>query len=114
CVTPPPPALSRLSTGNREQRRRAPVSDHPAASFDRRGTSLPSEGVPLCLLGVGAAFYVGIDWAAANHAVCVLDESGRRVAAFSIEHSAAGFTDLVRRLGRLTDLDRIAVGIERP
>src|SRR5262245_31080439 len=114
CVTPPPPALSRLPTGYREKRRRAPVTDHPAASPDRRVTSLPGKGVPLSLLVVGVLFYVAIDWAAARHAVCVLDQAGRKVAAFSIEHSAAGFTALVGRLSRLGDVDRIAVAIERP
>jgi transposase len=68
----------------------------------------------LSLLVTGALFYVGIDWAAANHAVCVLDHTGRRVAALNIEHSAAGFTTLVRRLRRLATVDRIAVAIERP
>src|SRR4029450_8115678 len=92
CIPPPPPVLSRLSTGYREKRRRAPVSDHPAASPDRRVTSLPTKGVPLSLLVTGALIYVGIDWAAASHAVCVLDEAGRRVAGFSIEHSSAGVT----------------------
>ncbi len=68
----------------------------------------------MSLLIVGALFFVGIDWAAESHAVCVLDEGGRRVAAFSIEHSAAGFADLVRRFGRLATVDRIAIAIERP
>ncbi|MGE5829837.1 MAG: IS110 family transposase [Micromonosporaceae bacterium] len=68
----------------------------------------------MSLLVTGALFYVGIDWAAASHAVCVLNDAGRRVAGFSIEHSAAGFTALVRRLGRLGTVDRIAVAIERP
>jgi transposase len=63
---------------------------------------------------MGALFYVGIDWAAANHAVCVLDDAGRRVVAFSIEHSADGFSNLVRRLGRLAVADKVAVAIERP
>jgi transposase len=68
----------------------------------------------LSLLAMGALFYVGIDWAAASHAVCVLDDTGRRVAGFNIEHSAAGFTTLVRRLSRLTTVDRLVVAIERP
>ncbi len=68
----------------------------------------------MSLLVVGALFFVGIDWAAEKHAVCVLDTSGRRVAAFSIEHSAAGFSDLVRRLGRLATCEHVAVAIERP
>jgi transposase len=68
----------------------------------------------LSLLAVGALFFVGIDWATANHAVCVLDGTGNRVAAFSVEHSAAGFATLVRRLSRLASVDRIAIAIERP
>jgi len=68
----------------------------------------------LSLLVMRALFFVGIDWAAASHAVCVLDDTGRRVTTFSVEHSAAGFTKLVRRLSRLTNVDRIAVAIERP
>jgi transposase len=59
-------------------------------------------------------FYVGIDWAAESHAVCVLDNAGRRVAAFSIEHSAVGFSTLVRRLSRLAARNQVAVAIERP
>lgn len=55
----------------------------------------------------------GSTGAASSHAVCVLDHTGRRVAAFRIEHSAAGFTNLVRRLSRLATVDRIAVAIER-
>jgi hypothetical protein len=35
----------------------------------------------LSLLAVGALFFVGIGWATANHAVCVLDSTGNRVAA---------------------------------
>jgi transposase len=68
----------------------------------------------LSLNVVGALFFVGIDWAAATHAVCVLDETGRRVAAFTVEHSAAGLTDLTRRLARLGDPDTMPIGIERP
>ena len=68
----------------------------------------------MSLLAVGALFFVGIDWAAANHAVCVLDDAGRRVAAFSVDHSAAGFAGLIRRLTRLAAPERVAVAIERP
>jgi transposase len=60
-------------------------------------------------------FYVGIDWAAETHAVCVLDATGRIRAQFTIGHTAAGFADLLRRLARLTgDPAEVAVGIERP
>jgi transposase len=60
-------------------------------------------------------FYVGVDWAAETHAVCVLDGTGKINAEFTITHTAAGFAELLARLGRL-DPDRmqIPVGIERP
>lgn len=63
---------------------------------------------------VGASFFVGIDWAAATHAVCVLDATGERVAAFTVEHSAAGLAGLVRRLARLGEPDTMPIAIERP
>ena len=51
----------------------------------------------------GPLFFVGIDWAATEHAVCVLDQAGHKVAAFSIEHTAAGFARLTARLNKLGD-----------
>lgn len=63
---------------------------------------------------VGASFFVGIDWAAETHAVCVLDPTGERVAAFPVEHSAAGLAGLVRRLARLGEPDTMPIAIERP
>jgi transposase len=66
-------------------------------------------------LNVGEAlFFVGIDWAAATHAVCVLDTQGRRVAAFTVEHTAAGLAGLARRLAQLSQAEAMPVGIERP
>ncbi len=62
----------------------------------------------------GALFFVGLDWAANSHAVCVLDTTGQRVTAFTVEHSAAGLADLVRRLVRLGEPDAMPVAIERP
>lgn len=62
----------------------------------------------------GAVFYVGVDWAAATHAVGVLDAGGARVAAFTIDHTAAGFTDLLRRLASHGDPAAMPVAIERP
>lgn len=63
---------------------------------------------------VGALFFVGIDWAAKAHAVCVLDPTGRQVAIFTVEHTAAGFTGLIARLGRLGERAGVPVAIERP
>ncbi len=63
---------------------------------------------------VGALFFVGIDWAAATHAVCVLDSDGRKLAAFTVEHTADGLSGLARRLARIGTPDAMPIGIERP
>jgi transposase len=60
-------------------------------------------------------FYVGIDWAAEIHAVCVLNAAGKIKTEFTIAHTADGFADLLRRLGRLgADRSEVPVAIERP
>ena len=60
-------------------------------------------------------FYVGVDWAAETHAVCVLDAAGKINSQFTIDHSADGFADLLRRLDALSgDPLDVPVAIERP
>lgn len=61
-----------------------------------------------------AQFYVGIDWAAEIHAVCVLNAGGRIVSQFTIKHSADGIALLIRRLAKFGQAMDIPVGIERP
>ena len=61
-----------------------------------------------------ALFFTGIDWAAATHAVCVMDAAGKIIAEFTIAHSADGITQLIRRLARYGDPASIPVAIERP
>ncbi len=61
-----------------------------------------------------ALVYVGIDWAAETHYVCVLDDTGRVKATFPINHTTDGFADLIRKLGKLGDRADVAIGIERP
>lgn len=58
--------------------------------------------------------FAGIDWAADEHAVCVLDPGGRVIEAFTISHTAEGFRRLIGRLGRHGDPADLAVAIERP
>lgn len=58
--------------------------------------------------------YVGIDWASTVHAVCALDEGGRRKARFPVEHTAEGLDRLIDRLGALGERSRVPVAIERP
>jgi transposase len=61
-----------------------------------------------------ALLFVGIDWAAEVHAVCVMDAAGKIVTQFSIAHSADGIALLVRRLAKLGEPADIPIGIERP
>ncbi|ADJ47848.1 transposase [Amycolatopsis mediterranei S699] len=68
----------------------------------------------MSLSELSVSFFVGIDWGATEHAVCVVDENGRGKTAFTLTHTAAGFTDLIRRLSKLGDPIEIPIGIERP
>src|SRR5215471_14184265 len=61
-----------------------------------------------------ALVFTGIDWASAEHAVCVLDAAGKITAQFTIAHSAEGIASLVRRLARYGDPADLPVAIERP
>ena len=61
-----------------------------------------------------AQYYVGLDWAAETHAVCVINTDGRPVAQFTIAHSADGIHRLIARLAKLGDSIDVQVGIERP
>jgi transposase len=62
----------------------------------------------------GSSFFIGIDWAADTHAVCVLDAVGKQKAAFTVEHTAAGLSALTRRLARLGPPESMPVAVERP
>jgi transposase len=61
-----------------------------------------------------AVFFVGIDWAAQSHAVCVMDQAGKVVARFTIDHSADGIATLIHRLAKYAAAEDIPVAIERP
>lgn len=58
--------------------------------------------------------YVGLDRAAAVHAVCVLSAAGKVLTQFVVEHTAEGITTLIGRLARYGEAADIQVGIERP
>lgn len=53
----------------------------------------------------------GIDWARDDHAACIVDGRGRKVAATMVEHTTAGLRELVAFLGRHGVGE---VAIERP
>ncbi len=56
--------------------------------------------------------FVGIDWASAEHAVCVVDAAGKVQGRFSVTHTAAGMDALRRQLAQFAPDLRVA--IERP
>lgn len=58
--------------------------------------------------------YVGLDWAAVVHAVCVMSAAGKVLAQFTIEHTAEGIASLIRRLAKHGDPELVQIGIERP
>lgn len=114
-MTLPPPVPARLEIDYRGLLPcRAPVSDHSTPGrVPVRALPAPHRKATTVSL-VGALYFVGIDWAAKTHAVCVLNAAGEQVAAFTVEHTAAGFTGLITRLGRLGDRAGVPVAIERP
>lgn len=52
----------------------------------------------------------GLDWASADHAVCVVDTAGKIATRFTVEHTAAGLKELSRRLTKAAVCE---VAIER-
>ena len=59
-------------------------------------------------------YFVGLDWAAREHAVCVIDGRGAVVAQFTIAHTAAGMSDLAARLVKVAPAAELRIAIERP
>lgn len=59
-------------------------------------------------------YFVGLDWASREHAVCVVDGSGSVVDRCTVEHNAPGMDDLARRLRALAAKGEVRVAIERP
>ena len=55
--------------------------------------------------------FAGIDWASEEHALCVVDESGERLAGEFHAHDEAGIRELI---ARMRALGVVRVAIERP
>ena len=59
--------------------------------------------------------FVGLDWAAHNHVVCIIDETGAVREQFEVTHDAAGLRELLARLRRhATTPAQLSIAIERP
>ena len=66
---------------------------------------------PTLIAASTGAVFAGIDWASADHAICVLDATGAVMWRHTVSHSRAGLTRLTTRL---IELRVTRVGIERP
>ena len=58
--------------------------------------------------------YVGWDWAGRAHDVTVIDDGGKILDHFEIDHNERGLVNALRRLRRHAPPDQLAVAIERP
>ena len=59
-------------------------------------------------------YFVGVDWASQEHAVCVIDEHARVVLRTTIAHTAEGLNDLRTNLARLAAPTDLPIAVERP
>lgn len=60
------------------------------------------------------ARFAGVDWASAEHAVCVIDERAKVLYRAMVAHTREGLADLVRALRRFGTPAGLPVAIERP
>jgi hypothetical protein len=110
----PPPTLAEPLDRRQRYALVALVSDHSAAGSVRLTPAIPQQKGEWVSL-VEALLFVGINWAAKAHAVCVLDPTDRKVASFTIAHTTAGFAQLLGRLGELgSNQEAVPIAIERP
>jgi transposase len=58
--------------------------------------------------------FAGIDWGSADHAACVIDDTGAIITQLPVEHSAQGLASLLKRLARIDDPANLPIAIERP
>ena len=78
----------------------------------KSASNTPSSERPLALPEVAINdVTAGIDWARDDHAACIVDGRGHKIATTTIEHTIAGLRDLVGFLGRHGVGE---VAIERP
>lgn len=70
--------------------------------------------MPTVVQDLSPARLVGIDWAAEEHAVCVLEPAGKVLRSFAVAHSRAGFEALSTKLAAFGPAGTTPVAIERP
>jgi len=60
------------------------------------------------------SYFVGVDWASAEHAVCVITDRAQIVWRGTVPHTATGLAELRARLTRLAPPATLPVAVERP
>src|SRR5262245_12326892 len=93
-------------TRHTPQQARAPISERPAGPLTAQCLAVPG--------GHAMPFFVGIDWASAAHAVCVLDDTAHIHWQGSVPHTAEGLTEFLQRLRRFGRRGPVQVALERP
>ncbi len=59
-------------------------------------------------------YFAGIDWAQADHAICVIDQSGQAALRITVDHTGEGLAQLVKELRSFAPSGEMGVAIERP
>ncbi len=59
-------------------------------------------------------YFVGVDWASQEHAVCVIDEHARFVLHTTVAHTVEGLNELRTKLTRLAAPADLPIAVERP
>src|SRR2546426_911809 len=85
---------------------RAQISERPEGPLPVQCLAVPG--------GDAMRFSVGIDWASAAHAVCILDQTGRVHWQGAVPHTADGLAALLARLRRFRRRGSLRVALERP
>src|SRR5262245_66304986 len=88
----------RLSRPARERRRRFDRKWSRVRTGIRATSRSCSEAAAPGEGGAAMRYYIGVDWADAEHAVWVADEEVQRVSATMVPHSAVGFSEWGRQL----------------
>ena len=62
------------------------------------------------------SFYIGVDWGAERHQLCIMDPAGHVLGEHNIEHSGQAIGDFLRLVDELTNREphRVAIAIEVP
>lgn len=59
-------------------------------------------------------YFIGLDWASQDHAVCAINDHGQVVLRSTVTHTRQGLSDLCATLSRLAEPGELPIAIERP